>query len=819
MKVLIDVKSFVCVVLLVSTASCVINSMKDSIDDIKESLAVEHIDTNMVEKIGEAVEEGAGVLLDAYQQTMELLGIARPETFTEEALDRLIAAFVGRLHCQFSLNFRKKRSISCTHTMCFNSSNLLLVAGQGQGFVTQAAFEGISGALLYYATHMDLYCHTNIRLLDEADLNEKQLKVVQEFSEGGAVGWMGLGRIQEVLEDLEDVYDDHDDDDSRDHLSSLDGLLDDASLTRMDDHDHHKVDGHDHRRRRRGSPDHPEDSHERTSDTAIERTGEAAEHGNKEDHEREADDHDEHSTEDDHDDHHDDGDDKIIKKKCVSADILFDQLGVDVDAPLAANQVGPLSSLIVFHMLAGSEISRRCRLLPRRKYFVRSVFRQITASADNMEYYEFIDLLENLKIGQAFGGKMTSDDHDHNEVHGHAHRRKKRAVDSQALIGHQSWNDRCYSGDQLLSVFNIESKGNVSVDRFREICPALIQQQLGACRPSKHSKKENQRPSDAERYGYGTLANIICCLCSVTGVVILPCTNQAIYRVLMAAFVGLAVSTLSSDALLHLLPMALGVHGHSDEDGEHAHAHSGARFEPFLGYSLAALGGIYAFYLFEKLMSMLTGQGRSEEEDPVEMVMGYGCNDNKQHPNGNGFGSSANLPKYDGGDTRETSKKTKLRFTEMPPIAIMVVIGDAVHNFADGLAIGAAFTESINLGISTSIAIFCHEFPHELGDFAILLTSGLSFGRALCFNFLSSLTAMVGLYVGLAVSTDDQVRNWIFAVTAGLFLYISLVDMLPQLLERQRDRPMANFLWNNVGLWVGAGCMLLLSLYEEQIRV
>ena len=58
----------------------------------------------------------------------------------------------------------------------------------------------------------------------------------------------------------------------------------------------------------------------------------------------------------------------------------------------------------------------------------------------------------------------------------------------------------------------------------------------------------------------------------------------------------------------------------------------------------------------------------------------------------------------------------------MPPVAIMVVIGDAVHNFADGLAIGAAFTDSINLGISTSIAIFCHEFPHELGK---LLTFGL----------------------------------------------------------------------------------------------
>lgn len=130
----------------------------------------------------------------------------------------------------------------------------------------------------------------------------------------------------------------------------------------------------------------------------------------------------------------------------------------------------------------------------------------------------------------------------------------------------------------------------------------------------------------------------------------------------------------------------------------------------------------------------------------------------------------------------------------------MVTIGDGIHNFADGLAVGAAFSLSWGSGVATSVAVLCHELPHELGklltpagpsgtgvfsrflfpagDFAILLHSGLSVRKALLLNLGSAMLSFVGLYIALAVATDLATKQWIAAVTSGLFLYVGLADMV-----------------------------------------
>ncbi|XP_045417141.1 zinc transporter ZIP4 isoform X3 [Lemur catta] len=156
---------------------------------------------------------------------------------------------------------------------------------------------------------------------------------------------------------------------------------------------------------------------------------------------------------------------------------------------------------------------------------------------------------------------------------------------------------------------------------------------------------------------------------------------------------------------------------------------------------------------------------------------------------------------------------------ELRLLPYLITLGDAVHNFADGLAVGAAFASSWKTGLATSLAVFCHEVPHELGDFAALLHAGLSVRRALLLNGASALTAFAGLYLALAVGVGEESEAWILAVAIGLFLYVALCDMLPAMLNLRDRRPWLLFLLHNVGLLGGWTVLLLLSLYEDNITL
>ncbi|XP_069841446.1 zinc transporter ZIP10 [Dendropsophus ebraccatus] len=165
-----------------------------------------------------------------------------------------------------------------------------------------------------------------------------------------------------------------------------------------------------------------------------------------------------------------------------------------------------------------------------------------------------------------------------------------------------------------------------------------------------------------------------------------------------------------------------------------------------------------------------------------------------------------------------------MKDTGIASMAWMVIMGDGMHNFSDGLAIGAAFSAGLTSGISTSVAVFCHELPHELGDFAVLLNAGMTVNQAIVYNLLSAMMAYVGMLIGTGVGQyANNITLWIFAVTAGMFLYVALVDMLPEMLHRDGEdeeqgyHPLGQFILQNFGLLLGFAIMLVIALYEDKI--
>ena len=104
--------------------------------------------------------------------------------------------------------------------------------------------------------------------------------------------------------------------------------------------------------------------------------------------------------------------------------------------------------------------------------------------------------------------------------------------------------------------------------------------------------------------------------------------------------------------------------------------------------------------------------------------------------------------------------------------------GDMMHKAADGFAIAAAFSESLSLGFSTSLAILFHEIPHELGDYAVLVSSGFGHYTVLILNTITSATGLIAYYILISFSPSETFREWIFAITTGIFLYIALVNMV-----------------------------------------
>ncbi|HEV7732928.1 MAG TPA: ZIP family metal transporter [Candidatus Binatia bacterium] len=114
--------------------------------------------------------------------------------------------------------------------------------------------------------------------------------------------------------------------------------------------------------------------------------------------------------------------------------------------------------------------------------------------------------------------------------------------------------------------------------------------------------------------------------------------------------------------------------------------------------------------------------------------------------------------------------------------AWVVLVGDAIHNFLDGMAIAAGFLGSPGLGIATTLAIMAHEVPHELAEYGLLLHTGMSRRRAVLLNLASGSLAVVGALVGTRLGAPDPLATSVLlSITAGVFLYVGATRLLPRM--------------------------------------
>jgi zinc and cadmium transporter len=156
------------------------------------------------------------------------------------------------------------------------------------------------------------------------------------------------------------------------------------------------------------------------------------------------------------------------------------------------------------------------------------------------------------------------------------------------------------------------------------------------------------------------------------------------------------------------------------------------------------------------------------------------------------------------------SRKEKVE--QIKPLGKMILISDGVHNLIDGIIIGISYLAGIQVGIATTIAVLLHEVPQEMGDFGILVRSGYTKKKALFYNFITALLAVVGLvFVLVAQEFAEKISIIVIPVVAGIFIYIASSDLVPEL---HKEKISVKTLFEILAIIAGIGIMYLLLFLE-----
>lgn len=333
----------------------------------------------------------------------------------------------------------------------------------------------------------------------------------------------------------------------------------------------------------------------------------------------------------------------------------------------------------------------------------------------------------------------------------------------------------------------------------------------------EHIKESKQVPvSSDDIWLYAMGSTLLISAAPVVILFVVPLDNSEQRKPLLKILLAFASGGLLGDAFLHLIPHATmhvdSEHGHSHSHS-HSHAHEdGENHVHDMSVGFNVLCGILVFLLVEKSVRFIKG--------------GHGHSHSKKKSNETVKKSekkSESMKKDESGDNKpDKEKKSKIDNSDVgiphPEIKVagyLNLAADFCHNFTDGLAIGASYLAGNSVGVVTTITILLHEVPHEIGDFAILVQSGVSKKNAM----LLQLTTAVGALAGTALSLCAQdgygllAANWILPFTAGGFIYIALVSVIPELLEEEKPNLIQTVL-ELLAMLGGVYMMVLIANYE-----
>jgi len=146
------------------------------------------------------------------------------------------------------------------------------------------------------------------------------------------------------------------------------------------------------------------------------------------------------------------------------------------------------------------------------------------------------------------------------------------------------------------------------------------------------------------------------------------------------------------------------------------------------------------------------------------------------------------------------------------PYTRLILYGDSIHNFIDGLIIASSFIISIPLGILTSLLIIAHELPQEIGDFGVLIHGGLSRKKALFYNFISQLTAVLGGILGFFFLGIKEYAIYLLPFAAGGFLYIAIGDLFPEVFK---EKSIKRVIINIIAIILGLALLISAKMLVE----